>query len=207
MKKILGMALLAVLLPFAAAAQTITIDIAAAEKTECSKLNRKLDNIIADVVANRMTLQNSQPDKFLTGKLLEVDKIGQRAMQMSETIEALTLREKILALMTALRERRTFRYMLWAEWRLETAENKPYDNLAAVSEADKVKLYNMLSDINVDLIPENILSREIISRQAAVYDSLNPQSKRYVRLLSIQKQSGPLPNGTNIRPRRTLDEF
>ncbi len=170
-------------------------------------LDKKLNNVVTNVLANSITIENANPDGFLTKQMLEVDQIGQKVMLMEQSEDVLKIQEKALALLSALRERRLFRYMAWAEYRLEMSEKKPYDRLKKFSEEDRIKMYNLLGDINIDLITENILSRAIISRQAEIYDTLSAENKIQVRRLSIAKQAGPLKNGNDFKRRKTLDEF
>ncbi len=174
---------------------------------DVASLEKKLDDVISIVIASPVTIENAKPDGFLTKQMVEVDRIGQKVMSMEHTEEVLKIQEKALALLSALRERRAFRYMAWAECRLEMSEQSPYDRLENVSEDNRVKFYNLLTDVNVELISENILSREIMNRQAAIYDTLSAENKKQVRRIGIAKQVGPLPNGLDIKGRKTLDEF
>jgi len=64
-----------------------------------------------------------------------------------------------------------------------------------------------LGEINISLISENMLNREIMSLMAEIYDSLGADKKVLVRRKALSQQADALSRVSAINPRRTLDEF
>ena len=90
--------------------------------------------------------------------------------------------------MALLRERRVYAYMLWAEGLLEEAKTGPYEKLSSLNQTTLMDLYCRLSAINISIIQESMLSREILNRLAEIYDQLTPKNKETVRVKAIQMQ-------------------
>ena len=63
------------------------------------------------------------------------------------------------------------------------------------------------SEINISIIRENMLNREIMGRLAEIYDCLTPENKKKVRVNAILQQRDALTNISNIPRRKTLDDF
>ena len=183
--------------------EAISID----ESEIIKRLNDEINRVVEMVVKATPTLTNAKPDEFLTKHMLEVDRIGQEAMQLPQSDESLKLSEKALAVLTALKERRTYRYMLWAEMCLQECISGQYRDLTKYSQDDRVRIYDRLSNINIDIIPEHILSREILSQLNRIYDTLDEAHKKQVRISSIEKRAGPLPADTKTEPRKMLENF
>ena len=68
-------------------------------------------------------------------------------------------------------------------------------------------LYGKLSEINISIIRESMLNREIMGRLAEIYDCLTPENKKKVRVNAILQQRDALTNISNIPRRKTLDDF
>ena len=171
------------------------------------ELSKKLDKIISEVIKNEPTLTTSKPDKFLTKYMIMVDAIGQEVMALPSSDKSMRISQRALAVISALRERREYKYMLWSEYTLEACMEGEYADLNKLSMNERIKLYEWLVDVNTRLIPENMLVREVLTRLTEIYDSLDAESKKAVRIRSIQKQSGPLPITVKVKPRKALDDF
>ena len=137
----------------------------------------------------------------------EMDAIGQKLMEQDSSDEVLSLSEKCLAIMALLRERRVYAYMLWAEGLLEQSKTGSYAKLSSLNQTTLMFLYCKLSEINISIIQENMLSREIMNRLAEIYDCLTPESKQTVRVKAIQMQRDGLSTIENVPLRKTLDDF
>ena len=68
-------------------------------------------------------------------------------------------------------------------------------------------LYGKLSEINISIVRESMLNREIMGRLAEIYDCLTPENKKKVRVNAILQQRDALTNISNIPRRKTLDDF
>ena len=97
--------------------------------------------------------------------------------------------------------------MLWAEGLLESASSGRYANLAALDQHTLMSLYCKLSEINIAIIKENMLNREVMTRLSEIYDCLTPENKKSVRVRAIQQQRDSFSKIENIPLRKTVDDF
>lgn len=175
---------------------------------DLSAVKGQVTKLVNDEANRVLTVANCKPDKRITTLMREIDSIGQKLMsQENHTDDIMELSEKCLAILSALRERRVYAYMLWAEGCLEGSMQGRYANLKSLSQSELIKLYEYLGNINISIIRENMLSREIMSRMAEIYDCLDNKNKPIVRIKAIQQQRDPLSNLTNIPIRKSLDDF
>ena len=165
---------------------------------------KKLNELVKKESDIILSIANVKPNQRITKLMMEIDKIGQQLMKQEQNDEIIALSGHCLTILAVLRERRIFAYTLWAERRLEES--------AKVSGNDQdtlMKLYGKLSEINISIIRENMLNREIMERLAKIYDSLNPENKQKVRVNAIFQQRDAMTNipHTHIPRRKTLDDF
>lgn len=175
-------------------------------ETQIGEIESALSNKVADVVAEDLRLSAVSPNTNVTAAIRYVDELGQQILEIdSEGERILALNESIVAVIDALKQRRIYKYQLWAERRLEEVSQRLAKGKNSPS--DLVRLYLLLGEINSSLISENMLNREIMATMANIYDSLDAENKKNVRRLSIHQQADPLSQIKNIQPRRSLDEF
>ena len=171
------------------------------------KIENTLNDKIKKEAAIELTINSCKPNQRITKLMSEIDEIAQTVTQEDPTDEkAIQLNLKCLALVAALRERRTYSYMLWAEGRLEASMQDKYASLSKLSQSTLLQLYISLSEINMSLITENMLNREIISRLAEIYDFMDADYKKQARVNAIHLQRDPLTVNLS-RVRKTLDDF
>ena len=172
-------------------------------------LKEQVNKLVEEEASRELTVANCKPDKRITELMLTIDGIGQKLMsQEDQTDEIMELSGKCLAILSALRERRIYAYMLWAEGCLEKASRGRYANLKSLSQSDLINLYEYLSGINISINRESMLNREIMARLAEIYDCLDNSNKPIVRIKAIQQQRDPLSNNiTNVPIRKSLDDF
>jgi hypothetical protein len=97
---------------------------------------------------------------------------------------------------SVLKQRQTLKYALWAEGRYR--ESNSTNESRQPSDEKTIKLYKFLSEINVSLVTEPSLAREITKRLYELYDRMDSQkSKEFVRYESIR----------SLDKRKTLDDF
>ncbi len=179
-----------------------------AEDFNLSSLKEQVNKLIKEETANELTISNCKPDKRITILMGKIDSIGQKLMsQEIQSEDIMELSERCLAILAALRERRVYAYMLWAEGCLEGASSGRYANLKLLNQNELMKLYEYLSNINISIIKENMLSREIITRLAEIYDCLDNNNKPIVRTKAIQQQRDPLSVNENVSIRKSLNDF
>ncbi|HOZ48662.1 MAG TPA: hypothetical protein PLO37_15655 [Candidatus Hydrogenedentes bacterium] len=95
-----------------------------------------------------------------------------------------------------LRERQTLKYALWAEGVYR--ESDPTNVAQSLSDKETVALYRRLSEVNISLVSEPSLAREITKRLYELYDSLGAgESRERVRYEAI----------INLDKRKSLDDF
>lgn len=175
-------------------------------ETQIGEIESALSNKVADVIAEDLRLSAVSPNTNVTAAIRYVDELGQQILEIdSEGERILALNESIVAVIDALKQRRIYKYQLWAERRLEEVSQRLAKGKNSPS--DLVRLYLLLGEINSSLISENMLNREIMATMADIYDSLDAENKKNVRRLSIHQQADPLSQIKNIQPRRSLDEF
>lgn len=178
-----------------------------AEEPSVSELDKQVKQLLSSEAAITLSVQSCVPMQRITNLMGEIDKIGQQLMKQEQTEESIALSEKCLAILAVLRERRVFAYMLWAEGCLEKSSTGRYANLATVEQHILMALYGKLSEINISIIRESMLNREIMGRLAEIYDCLTPENKKKVRINAILQQRDALTNISNIPRRKTLDDF
>lgn len=97
---------------------------------------------------------------------------------------------------TILKERQRLKYALWAEGRYRETDSP--NVTGKLGEARVMELYKRLSEVNVSLLAEPSLSREITKRLYELYDSIDSlKSKERVRYDTI----------ISLEKRKTLDDF
>lgn len=97
---------------------------------------------------------------------------------------------------TILKERQRLKYSLWAEGRYR--ETVPTNVAGKIEEKKAIELYRRLSEVNVSLVAEPSLSREITKRLYDLYDSIDSlKSKERVRYDAI----------ITLEKRKALDDF
>ena len=180
---------------------------ASAEDFSVSSASAKIKSLLEAESRITLTVANSAPNKRITDLMTKMDAIGQQLMDQEPTDEILSLSEKCLAIMSLLRERRVYAYMLWAEGLLEQSKTGQYSRLSSLNQNTLMALYCKLSEINISILQENMLSREIMNRLAEIYDCLTPESKQIVRIKAIQMQRDGLSIIENVPLRKTLDDF
>ena len=178
-----------------------------AESYDLSATEKKINDLLKEEIKNTMSVTTCQPDRHITSLMSKIDEIGQQLMSQEQTDSVLSLSEKCLAILAALRERRIYAYMLWAECLLERASSGRYGNLAALDQNTLMALYCKLSEINISVIKENMLNREIMTRLSEIYDCLTPENKKSVRVNAIHQQRDPLSQIEHIPLRKTVDDF
>ena len=178
-----------------------------AAEPSVSSLDDRVTQLLKTEAAITLSVESCLPQRRITDLMVEIDKIGQELMKREQTDEIIAQSEKCLAALAVLRERRVLAYMLWAEGCLEKASSGRYADLSALDQHTLMALYGKLSEINISIIRENMLSREIMERLSKIYDCLKPDNKRRVRVRAIFQQRDVLSNTVNIPRRKTLDDF
>ena len=178
-----------------------------ASEIPLSELDMRISQLLDAEASVILSVESSLPQQRITKLMTQIDEIGQQLMEREQTDDTIALSEKCLAVLAVLRERRVFAYMLWAEGCLEKASTGRYANLSAVDQYTLMGLYGKLSEINISIIRENMLNREIMGKLAEIYDCLTPENKKNVRVNAILQQRDALSNITNIPIRKSLDDF
>ena len=178
-----------------------------ANNFDIESVKKKLHRLVNKESEITLSVANAIPNQRITKLMEEIDKIGQQLMKQEQNDEIIALSEKCLAILAVLRERRIFAYMLWAEGRLEKSTVGRYEKLSDLDQHTLMVLYGKLSEINISIIRENMLNREIMGRLAEIYDCLKPENKKKARTNAIFQQRDALTNISNIPRRKTLDDF
>lgn len=153
-----------------------------------------------------LSVSNSKPNRRITNLMMKIDEIAKQIMSLEASDKVIELSQKCLSILSTLRERRVYAYMLWAEGILEWSSSGNNVNLQKKSQIELIQMYDKLSDINISIVTENMLNREIMTRLAQIYDELNFENKKKVRLRAIHKQRDILSQ-VEIQRRRSLDDF
>ena len=183
-----------------------TIIANAEQRQESPSFTQKAKEILQLTISHVPDLKNSVPDRQITKWLDEItqslENLTDEDFQKEETI---LFSGEVKDIILLLETRRTFRYMLWAEKKLRNCSQHDYSKL---SQEELFDLYKSLSDINLVLIPENILAREIAGQLASIYDHLDSSYKPEARLESIRRNVDKrLAEKMKFRRRKTLDDF
>ena len=174
---------------------------------DISSAENQVNDLVKKESDIELSVANCKPDKRITRLMGEIDKIAQSLMTADPSDAGIALSEKCLAVLSALRERRVYSYMLWAEYMLEESSSGKYKDLSALNQITLMALYCKLSEIDISIIRENMLNREIMTRLAEIYDRLEPENKRRVRVNAVILQRDQLSIIDSIPSRKTLDDF
>lgn len=178
-----------------------------AENYDLSATENRINNLLKEEIKTTLSVATCRPDKHISILMSKIDEIGQELMAQEQTDAIITMSERCLAILSVLRERRIYAYMLWAEGLLESASSGRYANLAALDQHTLMSLYCKLSEINIAIIKENMLNREVMTRLSEIYDCLTPENKKSVRVRAIQQQRDSFSKIENIPLRKTVDDF
>ena len=159
-----------------------------ADEHDLSKIDEKINELLKKEVEYTLSVASSQPDRRISGLMEKIDDISQELRSQDQNEESIDLQLKCLNILAALRERRVYSYMLWAEGLLESATSGRYANLLNNDQQTLMKLYCQLSEIDISIVRENMLNREVMTRLSEIYDCLTPENKKIVRLKAIQQQ-------------------
>lgn len=181
---------------------------------ELAGISEKLNELAREASAETPELGNASPDGKLTNFLNELSaEMANLSAIAEESAEAdSNKRRELTALLVKgdelsflLEERRSFRYLLWAEMRLRRSISL---DLSELSQRELFGLYKSLSDINLSLVSEVILSREITAQLVAIYDRLDAEHKPDARLESIRRNADEkLAQESGFARRKGLDDF
>lgn len=170
------------------------------------EINASLSNVVTSIIRQHLDITTAKPDTNITDCIRIVDGLGKRLLDLQVDDDRVPLlNEKIVAVIEALKDRRSFKYMLWAEGVLERVTERV--KRGNCSEQQKIQLYLLLGEINASLVSENMLNREIMSMMAEIYDGLSADKKILVRRKSIAQHSDALSRIGMINPRKSLDDF
>ena len=178
-----------------------------AAETSVADFDAQIKQLLKEETAIALSVHSSSPQQRITNLMAKIDQIGQQLMKREQTDETIALSEKCLAILAVLRERRIFAYMLWAEGCLEQSTTGCYAKLSTVDQHRLMRLYGKLSEINISIVRESMLNREIMGRLAEIYDCLTPENKKKVRVNAILQQRDAITDISNIPRRKTLDDF
>ena len=171
------------------------------DEIECS-----LSNKVIEVARQNLDFRTAKPDTNVTETIRFVDDLGRKLLDLEiEDDRIPLLNEKVVGVIDALKERRAYKYMLWAEGTLERVTER--FRRGDCNELQRVQLYLNLGEINISLVSENMINREIMSLMSEIYDSLSGDKKVLVRRKALSQQADALSRIGTINPRRTLDEF
>ncbi|WP_407450501.1 hypothetical protein [Fibrobacter sp.] len=172
--------------------------------------NELFEQIIKEHRDQPLNFGEVEPDGKITDAILSLMNL-QTMLNVFDSggVEELLLPKKIERAITVLSERRIYKYQMWAEQRLR--ENMSEKDLTKCSDSRKVALYISLSQINQNVISEIMLHREVIERLKQIYDVMNEDTKKHVRLRAIQLQQDEytlqLQEERKNNRRLTLEDF
>jgi len=177
-----------------------------AERLIIDDIERSLSNKVVEVAKLNLDLRTVKPDTNVTEAIRFVDDLGRKLLDVEVDDDRIPmLNEKIVGVIEALKERRSYKYMLWAEGTLERVAERV--KRGDCNEMQRIQLYLNLGEINASLISENMLNREIMAVMSEIYDSLSADKKVLVRRKALTQQADALSRISTISPRKTLDEF
>ena len=176
------------------------------EHSIIDEIEHSLSNKVIEVAGQNLDFRTAKPDTNITETIRFVDDLGRKLLDLEiEDDRIPLLNEKVVGVIDALKERRVYKYMLWAEGTLERVTER--FRRGDCNELQRVQLYLSLGEINISLVSENMINREIMSLMSEIYDSLSGDKKVLVRRKALSQQADALSRIRTINPRRTLDEF
>jgi hypothetical protein len=167
----------------ATVSSTVPVDIAEADRI--IQLARK-----SALSVDLTVIDNATPDGKLEGCLVDCEKArGLLSKSVPEDSDAQWAKamDLLAATVSALKKRQQMRYTLWAEkvYRDATAKDAAGPNEA-------MSFYRKLSEVNLSLVLEPSLAREITRRLYELYDSMKAQEEktkvRYDAIRAIDKR-------------------
>lgn len=185
-----------------------SIHLSLAGEVEIERYLKEIDDMAIKESKIELNIYDTKPDGRISKLMQKVDEIGQKALNEGASNDsAMHLSEKCLSFLSALRERRVYAYMLWAEGVLEYCTSSAHSDLSKLSQETLKSLYIRLSEIDISIISENMLNREVMYRLSEIYDCLNKENKKYIRGVAVKMQADPLSQNKISRKRKSLDDF
>ncbi len=191
----------------------------------CSLVNvfatnaESLKTIVNDILREEEpNLINSNPDGKVSSKIVQVENFIvsiNKELEESDsfaTQEQEILFQKAMLIISALEERRFYRYLYWVERQLRESSIKEFDKC---SQEELFEYYRKLLAINIDEIRETILAGEVAKKLAEIYERLDKENKPQARIYSIQKrvdfytkEKNKKEGAENVfKPRKTPADF
>jgi hypothetical protein len=156
-----------------------------------------------------LTFENATPDGAVTNSIMQLFNLKQALNALKGTdITVAILLNRIDQALQILSTRRIYKYQLWAEKQLRRSPEA--DKLKKLSGNEKIAYYLELSRVMQDLVTENMLRREIVSRLADIYNALEEKEKKFVRGEAIKMQQDDYSAALDEKQRRRrmiLEDF
>ncbi len=167
------------------------------------------NEIISSHTKEKLTFENAAPDGAVTNSIMQLLNLKQALNALKDTdITVAILLNRIDQALQILSTRRIYKYQLWAEKQLRRSPEA--DKLKKLSSNEKIAYYLELSRVMQDLVTENMLRREIVSRLADIYNALEEKEKKFVRGEAIKMQQDDYSAALNEKQRRRrmiLEDF
>lgn len=171
------------------------------------------EEVVKKHASVKLTTLTAKPDGAITADIQWLIQLANQALALPEDAKAKAapyeLAAKIEQAVAILQERRVYCYLLWAERRLQDATAPRYEDLGDCSQDELIRLYEDLSDINLALVSEPMLARDVAARLGEIYDAMDGTYKVVARRRGIEKQmdSYSAAQAPNVKLRKTLDDF
>ncbi len=167
------------------------------------------NEIISSHTKEKLTFENATPDGAVTNSIMQLLNLKQALNALKDTdITVAILLNRIDQALQILSTRRIYKYQLWAEKQLRRSPEA--DKLKKLSGNEKIAYYLELSRVMQDLVTENMLRREIVSRLADIYNALEEKEKKFVRGEAIKMQQDDYSAALDEKQRRRrmiLEDF
>lgn len=167
------------------------------------------NEIISSHTKEKLTFENVAPDGAVTNSIMQLLNLKQALNALKDTdITVAILLNRIDQALQILSTRRIYKYQLWAEKQLRRSPEA--DKLKKLSGNEKIAYYLELSRVMQDLVTENMVRREIVSRLADIYNALEEKEKKFVRGEAIKMQQDDYSAALDEKQRRRrmiLEDF
>jgi hypothetical protein len=167
------------------------------------------NEIISSHTKEKLTFENATPEGAVTNSIMQLLNLKQALNALKDTdITVAILLNRIDQALQILSTRRIYKYQLWAEKQLRRSPEA--DKLKKLSGNEKIAYYLELSRVMQDLVTENMLRREIVSRLADIYNALEEKEKKFVRGEAIKMQQDDYSAALDEKQRRRrmiLEDF
>lgn len=137
--------------------------------------------------------RNARPDGQIAQNLRKLYEILQSVSRLPDEgeedsvfLDLAMFEARVVEAVNVLQQRQLYRYLWWVEAQLLRYTTGLYENIENCSERELIWAYRELSKIDLSLVTESMVAREIAALMGRIYDKMSGDAKRAARRYGIR---------------------